>query len=120
VDALGARNGKEASLRLHILLEEQDWLSIFGMVTRQFRLLLLAREIVDRGGGPDQVAEELKGEPFRVAPFIAKKLAQQAGRFSLAGLEDIYRRLAALDESLKLSQMDPSVALDLFIADLAG
>jgi DNA polymerase III subunit delta len=120
VDALGARDGKEASRRLHILLEEQDWLSIFGMIARQFRLLLLAREIVARGGGPDQVADELKGEPFRVAPFIAKKLVQQASRFTLPGLEDIYRRLLALDESLKSSQMDASVALDVFIADLAG
>jgi DNA polymerase III subunit delta len=120
VDAMGARDGKEASRRLHILLEEQDALSIFGMVARQFRLLLLAREIIDRGGGTAQVAEELKGEPFKVVPFIADKLVRQAGRFTLPGLEDIYRRLLALDEGLKTSQMDSSVAMDVFIADLVG
>ncbi|HEY3345757.1 MAG TPA: DNA polymerase III subunit delta [Anaerolineaceae bacterium] len=120
VDAMGARDGKEASRRLHILLEEQDVLSIFGMVTRQFRLLLLTREIIDRGGGPAQVAEELKGDPFRVVPFIADKLARQAGRFTLSGLEDIFRRLLALDESFKSSQMDSTVAMDIFIAELVG
>jgi DNA polymerase-3 subunit delta len=120
VDALGARDGREASTRLHILLEEQDCMSIFGMVVRQFRLLLLVREVLDAGGGQPQVEEALRGEPFRVTGWNAKKLIPQAKQFSMGGLEQIYRRLLALDETFKSSQMDASVAMDLFIADLVS
>ncbi|HEX9012658.1 MAG TPA: DNA polymerase III subunit delta [Anaerolineaceae bacterium] len=120
VDALGARDGQEASYRLHVLLEEQDVRSIFSMIVRQFRYLLLAREILDRGGGIAQVKAELGREPFRMPGFLAEKVVSQAGRFTLAGLEDIYRRLLALDEASKTSQGDPSVALDVLIAELAS
>ena len=122
VDALGARDGQEASRRLHVLLEEQDWLSIFAMITRQFRFLLLAREILDAGGGTKEVIENLKGDPIKMpaSSFVAGKIVEQARRFSPEGLEEIYRRLLALDESFKTSQMDPSVAMDVFIADLVG
>ena len=120
VDALGSRDGHKAAAELHILLETQDPLSLFGMIARQFRLLLLVREVMDQGGGPGQAAELLRGEPFRVTPFTASKLYKQASQFSLPGLEAIYRRLLALDETFKTSQMEPSVALDAFIAELAG
>jgi DNA polymerase-3 subunit delta len=120
VDALGSRDGHKATAELHILLETQDPLSLFGMIVRQFRLLLLVREIMDQGGGPGQAAEHLRGEPFRVNPFAASKLYKQASQFSLAGLEAIFRRLLALDETFKSSQMEASVALDAFIAELAG
>ncbi|HEY3418493.1 MAG TPA: DNA polymerase III subunit delta [Armatimonadota bacterium] len=120
VDALGARDGKEASTRLHVLLEEQDAFSIFGMVVRQFRLLILTREVLDMRGGQPQVEEALRGEPFRVTSWNAKKLIAQAQKFSMAELEEIYRRLLGLDETFKSSQMEASVALDLFIADLVN
>ena len=121
VDALGSRNGQRALQLMQALLEEQDPLSILGMVVRQFRLLLLAREVVSEGGGPAQIVAKLRQEPFRVSSqFMADKLFTQARKFTIPQLEDIYRRLLALDEALKTSQMDPQTAFTAFIAELVA
>ena len=50
VDALSNGNGKVAQHLLHRLLETEDPFSLWGMVIRQFRLLIQAREILDGRG----------------------------------------------------------------------
>lgn len=113
VDALAVGNSRQAIGMLHRLLDEQDPLSLFGMIVRQFRLLLETREILDEGRG-GQIAAELH-QPS----FIADKLTVQARRFNMAQLEDIYHRLLLLDETMKTSQAPADLALDTFIAELA-
>ncbi len=112
VDALAGGNTRQAIGLLHRLLETQDPLSLFGMVTRQFRLLLQAREVIDEGRG-SQMASELHQHPF-----VAEKLSAQARRFNITQLKDIYRRLLLLDETMKTSQAPADLALDAFIAEL--
>jgi len=51
---------------------------------------------------------------------VAGKIAAQARHFTLIQLEDIMRRLLAMDMSVKSSQTDDKVALDAFIAGLMG
>jgi DNA polymerase-3 subunit delta len=111
VDALGSQNGRNALKMLHRLLEDQEALSIFGMVVRQFRLLLLAREILDLGGRESEVARELK-----IHPFVAEKITAQARHFSSADLENVYYRLLDIDEAVKSGQVEGDVALDTFVA----
>jgi hypothetical protein len=60
----------------------------------------------------------LGGEPFRVSPFIASKLYDQARAFKIADLELNYHQLLDLDETFKSSRMEPVTALVTFIADL--
>jgi DNA polymerase-3 subunit delta len=115
VDALANHRGREAQKMLHRLLEEQDALSIFGMVVRQFRLLLQTREVLDKGGRDVDVARELK-----IAPFVARKLVPQAHHFTQKNLEDIYRHLVKLDEAAKSSQIETDLALDMLVMSLAG
>lgn len=112
VDALGGRDARKALAMLHRLLESGDPFSIFGMVVRQFRLLLLVREVLDRGGNSGDIVRRVK-----VAPFVADKLAPQARQFSLASLEAIYRRLLDTDEAVKTGQITPDLALDTLIAE---
>lgn len=111
VDALGNRDGKKAQALLHHLLSEQDALSIMGMVVRQFRLLLQAREMVERRAQEWEIARDLK-----LHPFVAGKVSAQARKFSLETLETIHRYLLEIDEAIKTSQMDDVLALDVFIA----
>ena len=47
VDALASGNGRSAQHLLQRLLEEEDPFALWGMVVRQFRLLLQAREVRD-------------------------------------------------------------------------
>lgn len=113
VDALAEGNARQAIAMLHRLLETQDPLSLFGMITRQFRLLIQARELLDEGRG-GQIAGEL-----RLHPYVAEKLPGQARRFRMSQLVAIYHRLLDLDEAMKTGQMPSDLALDTFIATLA-
>ncbi|HZU86926.1 MAG TPA: DNA polymerase III subunit delta [Anaerolineaceae bacterium] len=112
VDALGRGDAQTALRSLHRLLEEQDAISLFGMVVRQFRLILTAREALDQGVRPSALAAEL-----HLAPFVAEKIATQAARFSLPALVKIYHRLLEMDEAAKTSQMPLDLALETFVAE---
>jgi len=115
VDALANGDGKAAQHLLHRLLESEDEFSLWGMVIRQFRLLIQAREILDGRGNKDDVARALG-----VHPFVAEKAAQQATRFSIESLEYIYRKLLAIDEGVKTGQVTLDLALDTLVVELAG
>jgi DNA polymerase-3 subunit delta len=115
VDALSNGNGKSAQHLLYRLLESEDPFSLWGMVVRQFRLLMQAREILDGRGNKDDVARALG-----VHPFVAEKTTQQAGRFSIEALEYIYRKLLAIDEGVKTGHVTLELALDTLVMELAG
>jgi DNA polymerase-3 subunit delta len=115
VDALANGNGKSAQHLLHRLLETEDEFALWGMVIRQFRLLIQAREILDGRGNQNDVARALG-----VHPFVAEKAAQQAARFSMESLEHIYHWLLNIDEGVKTSQITLDLALDTLVMELAG
>jgi DNA polymerase III subunit delta len=113
VDAVAQQNSRKAIHLLHGLLEQQEPISLFFMIVRQFRLLIQVREILDEGGSADQVEREL-----RQHPYVAKKISEQARRFSMAQLEKIYHSLFDMDEAMKTSQVALDLSLDTFIAGL--
>jgi DNA polymerase-3 subunit delta len=113
VDALANGNGKTAQHLLHRLLESEDEFSLWGMVVRQFRLLIQAREILDGRGNQNDVARLLS-----VHPFVAEKTTQQAARFSIESLETIYRKLLTIDEGVKTSQVTLDLAMDTLVVEL--
>ncbi len=115
VDAIGHRQTATALELLHQLLRHRDAAGLFGMVVRQFRLLLLARELLNGGQGPQQIAAELN-----VPGFVAQKIAQQARNFDLSALETVYRHLLNVDEAIKTGRSDAETALDTLIASLAA
>ncbi|MGW8250302.1 MAG: DNA polymerase III subunit delta [Anaerolineales bacterium] len=115
VDALGMGDGRKAMSTLHRLLDEQDVPSIFGMVVRQFRLILLTKEVLEQGGSEAGVAKALD-----IHSFVAKKVSAQARRFSLENLEMVYRRLLEIDEAIKTGQVEAEVALDVFVSSITA
>ncbi len=114
VDAMGTGHAAAAQKLLHRLLEEQDAMSLWGMVIRQFRLLLQAREVIDAHGMIPDVQEALG-----VHPYVAEKVHAQARNFTLPVLETIYHRLLLMDEASKTGRMPLEISLDLLVADLA-
>lgn len=113
VDAIGQRQAKQASRLLNRLLAEDDPQRIFGMVVRQFRLLLMARAVLEEGGGEAEIARLVK-----VHPFVARKLNEQARRFTTPDLEMLYHRLLEIDRGVKLSQVEMPVALNTLVASV--
>lgn len=116
VDALAEGRGGDALAMMHRLLMEKDNdpFKIYGMIVRQFRLLLTAKEFLVGGGAPGQMAEEL-----HMNPYVAKKLTQQARAFTLPQLEQVYRALLDNDIRMKTGRIEPNLALDLLVAGLA-
>lgn len=113
VDALAAGNSQSAQRLLHRLLENEEAFALWGMVVRQFRLLLQAREVLEARGGKEQVAAALG-----VHPFVAEKTAAQARAFTLPALEAIYHKLLEIDEAAKTSQVTLDLALDTLVVEL--
>jgi DNA polymerase-3 subunit delta len=113
VDALGTRNRQLAAREFHRLLADQDVQSIFGMIVRQFRLLVQSREVVDRGGGKQEIVAALG-----VHPYVGEKLALQARQFSQAQLDGIFHRLLMIDSGLKMGEVSIDLSVDLLIAEI--
>ncbi len=120
VDAVGQRDGPNAMRLLHKMLGEQDAGYVMGMVVRQIRMVLLAREALDAGRRGARLGEALRSIPLReterLHDFVADKLAAQAGRFSLAALEQLYGELRDLDEEIKTGQIAAPLGLETMIA----
>jgi DNA polymerase-3 subunit delta len=116
VDALAEGQGQVALELLHRLMadRDQDPFSVFGMIIRQFRLLLLAKEHLATGGTPGTIASAVG-----VRPYQAQNLARQSRAFDVAALERVYRALHDYDLKMKTGQMRPHLALDLFVASVS-
>ncbi len=114
VDSLGERDSRRAMAQLHRLLGsgDRDAMGVFGMVVRQYRLLLQTKEILELGGSSADVKARL-GLPR----FVAEKISAQSRRYSVGALERIYRRLLAMDMKMK-SGGDSEVVLDVMVAGL--
>jgi DNA polymerase-3 subunit delta len=113
VDALGNRDRKKAINEYHRLLADQDPQRVFGMIVRQFRLLLLSREILDQNGGENDITKRLK-----IHPYVGRKIATQARHFSQTQLDGIYHRLLDIDSDLKTGVMSGDLNVDLLIAEI--
>ena len=116
VDALAAGESKRAIVELHRLINRgKAPLELFGMIVRQFRLMIELKELTEQGLTSAQAAERLS-----LHPFVADKTSKQAHAFSMAQLEAIYRRLLEIDMQIKTGQAEDVAALDLLVAGLAG
>ena len=118
VDALGQRNEAQATHLLQGLLANApnmgDLLGLFGMIVRQFRLLIMVREYIDNGSGGN-IADDLD-----LNSFVADKMSQQARNFTLPQLEETYHHLLETDMAIKTGRIDTRLALEVLVAELAG
>jgi DNA polymerase-3 subunit delta len=112
VDAVGRRDGQKAIKFLHQLLSDEYPLYVFSMIVRQFRLLILTKEALDKNKKPQSV--------LNVSPFVTKKIIAQAQNFNLGDLETIYRHLLDVDVASKTGQDTLDVALESFVTHLTA
>jgi DNA polymerase-3 subunit delta len=115
VDSIGSRDGSRALRLLRKTVEQGSVPAVFGMVVRQFRLLLLAREALDAGTPAARLAQAIE-----VHPFVAQKLAAQARNFTLPALENIFRRLRDIDDEVKTGRVELDTAMESLVAELAS
>ncbi|MAU10471.1 MAG: DNA polymerase III subunit delta [Anaerolineaceae bacterium] len=120
VDALAAGNANRALSLMNTVLEQDTsdpGFRLFGLIVRQFRLLLLTREHLDVGGAArgNAIAQAIGIR----STWQADKLARQSRAFTVEQLEAIYRRLQKYDLEMKTGQVEPRLALDLLVTSLS-
>ncbi|MBI4319650.1 MAG: DNA polymerase III subunit delta [Chloroflexi bacterium] len=114
VDAVGRRDVRSALQLLQELLDDgasAQYLMV--MITRQFRILLQAKELAERGISSQDVAATL-----RVHPFVARKALEQSRNFGPISLAKAYARLAEADRAVKTGRLDDETAVHLLIVEL--
>ncbi|MHB0857518.1 MAG: DNA polymerase III subunit delta [Anaerolineae bacterium] len=117
VDSLGLRNRQLAVRHLQTLeASGANDLYLLTMIARQVRLILAAKDLNQRGLGVEQVRQELSLSKS----FIAEKLIQQSGRFSMADLRAILERILAIDQGIKTGQLQGMLAIELLIVQVCS
>ena len=117
VDAMiGGRPGIALDLLRQLKEDGREAPYIIGMIGRQLRLMALARDLTERGVPQGEMGKRL-GVPSQ---YAVQKTVEQARRHSGEDLNWRYRRLLATDLAIKRGRLNPDLALELLVAELAG
>jgi DNA polymerase III subunit delta len=120
VNALRKKDARLALLGVRKQMEEDDPLRILGGIVYQFRLLLLARAVLDKGGTVSDAAAQLVSKLQKVNPGPAYHAAKFAVKFNTPTLEDIYRRLLDTDTAIKSGEMSAELARETLVTQLTA
>ncbi|MFH0852243.1 MAG: DNA polymerase III subunit delta [bacterium] len=116
IDALANRNKNLAYKLIHQHLEQgENEIYILTMFVYQFRNLLQIKSLIDTG-----IPSEALAKKTGLHPFVIKKSWGMLRNFSLDVLKKIYERLMKLDIAIKRGKIEPEIALDLIVAEIAG
>jgi DNA polymerase-3 subunit delta len=84
------------------------------MLDRQFRMIIRARELKNQRTPETEIQHKLG----LFSEFALRQTLEQAGRYSLPRLKEVYRRLLETDLSIKTGRYDGELALNLLVAEL--
>ncbi len=111
VDAITNGDKKRAmELSSTILAESDDYMSLIGLLTKQFEIMYDALELSQEGASIPQMAKATGINEFRF-----KKAYQSARHFSKDRLKDLLIKLYNIDRDIKNGNMEGGLAFQLFI-----
>lgn len=87
---------------------------ILVMITRQFRMLIQAKELAARRVSQGEIGARLGLR----SDFAMSKVASQAQGYPMERLEQVYRSLLETDIAIKMGKVEGDLALDLLVANL--
>jgi DNA polymerase-3 subunit delta len=115
VDAVVERQFTTALRAMHSMLEAGAAPQyLLFMLARQFRLVLLARELGRQGVGGSDLMDRLGMR----SEFPFRKTVRQASRYTARAVQQALERLLEADVAMKTGRQDPELALELLVADL--
>ncbi len=114
VDAVGQRDAKLAFKLLKELSMETPIHSIFSMLIRQIRFLILTKEALADGGSE----KDVRAACSNTQAFVVKKLISQSRQFKMSTLEEIYRKMNRIDEDSKIGRVSLGASLEGLIAKI--
>ncbi len=84
------------------------------MIARQVQLILRIKEL----SRMRITNREMQGKLGISSEWVLKKTLEQASRYSLSRLKDVYRKLLDTDISIKTGKIDPELAMNILVAEL--
>lgn len=118
INAIRQGNSRTALKVVRLMMVDQDAILIFFSLVHQFRQILLARMALEEGQSPVEVAKTLNR--FRISAYPARLAIEQAQRFTIAQLLQIYQRLFEIDVAIKNGELDSEVAVETLVAALTN
>ena len=113
IDELSARRRSALHSLRRLLDDGQAAQYILFMVARQTRILLSVKELINQRVRPDEIAAQLK-----MQPFVARKATEQVRNFSDDELLALHERVLDLDQSSKTGRIEPETGLELLVAEI--
>lgn len=118
VDAILAHRTDEATRLIHRLENEGSAPPyLLFMITRQFRIVLQAKDLLQQ----QRKVDEIRNSLGITKDFVLQKTLKQARAYSTGRLREIYRKLLDTDISIKSGRLrgdGGELALDLLICEL--
>ncbi len=116
VDAIVEGRPRDAAEQLQRLFAEGESAQrLLALLARQYRLLLLTRELLDRRVRGPEISARLQ-----VQGFVVQRLLKQAPAYTIDRLRQAYRLLLDADLSVKRGVYDEETALQLLLFELAA
>lgn len=109
------RTREAAGMMQRLLAEGESPQRLLTTIARQYRLLLLTKELLEQRVRAPEMATRLQ-----VQGFVVQRLLKQAPRYTIQSLRQAYRFLLEADLSVKRGVHDGETALQLLIFDLAA
>lgn len=95
----------------------KDALYVFGMILRQFRILLELRDLGDR---EDISQSNVLAQKVGLHPYVVKKSLPLVHKYGMPELRDIYERLLEFDIQIKTGGGDQKVLLDILVGRVSS
>jgi len=114
IDAIvEAKSDTAEQLLQHLLRHGATPSYLLYMLTRQFRMIVRAQDMKTQG----KPRREIQNKLGLFSEFVLDRTLEQARRYSLVRLREVYRYLLETDLSIKTGRYDGEFALNILVAE---
>jgi DNA polymerase-3 subunit delta len=116
LDAIGNHNREKALLLYHDLLAlREPAMRVLYMFTRHFHILMQVNALSEEGKDNKTIASACG-----IPPFLVKKYAAQAGKYTYQQLRCMVEQCQDTDERIKTGRVQDTVGVELLIVEFSG
>jgi DNA polymerase-3 subunit delta len=116
VDAiLESRAGVAGQLLQQLLQQGVSPVYLLVMLARQVQIIVRVRELKNQGKSKAEIQNKLAS----TLEFVLRKALEQADRYSLARLKEVYHKLLGADLSIKTGKYDAELTINILVAELS-
>ncbi len=111
IDAMAYKRQREAvGLYYELLSAKQKPVGILSLIERQFRILLIVKEMSDKKYSQEEIAQAAK-----VRPFTIRNYRNQAAKYSRQTMKMILNECAQAEADAKSGKIDELLAVELLV-----